>query len=314
MEVTLVSKKLTINSFKGSYEVEIINSFEEKNKRSYIFEGLSLNSFLIIDENLLNLFPFIKNYWPQRLIYSAKAGEESKTLRESEKVIKKLIEAGFKKNMILIALGGGVIQDLTSFIASILFRGVEWIYIPTTLLSQADSCIGGKTSINFLQTKNLLGTFYPPKKIFTFLSFLESLNPNEIKSGIGEILHYYFIDNNQLKNEIRDNYNNLIVNRELLENHIIESLSIKKIMVEKDEFDKGPRIIFNYGHTFGHALEVISNFYINHGQAVTRGMDIANYISLKKNMISLNTFKENRSILEKNFVRSNNLHNSKIKY
>ena len=129
MGVTLVSKKLTINSFKGSYEVEIINSFEEKNKRSYIFEGLSLNSFLIIDENLLNLFPFIKNYWPNRLTYSAKAGEESKTLRESEKVIKKLIEAGFKKYDFNCFRWRSNPRS-NSFIASILFRGVEWIYIP----------------------------------------------------------------------------------------------------------------------------------------------------------------------------------------
>ena len=301
MGVIHVSKKLKVNSFKGSYEVEIINPKEEKKVRDMIFKELSQSSFLIIDENLINLFPFITQFWSKKNIYPVRASENSKTLRQSEKLIKKLIETGFKKNMKLIALGGGVIQDLTSFVASLIYRGVDWIFVPTTLLSQADSCIGSKTSINFQNTKNLLGTFNPPKKIFSFLSFLETLDSSEIKSGIGEILHYYIVDNSDLIKEIRDKFDDLLINRTLLQKHIEESLAIKKNMVEKDEFDKGPRAIFNYGHTFGHALEVISGFEVSHGQAVTRGMDLANYIALKYSMITIDSFREYRSVLEKNF-------------
>ena len=167
MEGILVSKKLTINSFRGAYKVEVINKEEEKDLRPSILQNISSNSFLIVDEKLLEIFPFFSDYWDNNSILPIKACEESKTLTQSEIVIKKLIEKGFKRNMTLIALGGGVIQDLTSFISSILFRGVDWIFIPTTLLSQADSCIGSKTSINFHETKNILGTFYPPRKICT---------------------------------------------------------------------------------------------------------------------------------------------------
>ena len=297
-----MSKELLINSYRGSYEVKVINNKEEKIERSSIFRDISSNSFLIVDEALIEIYPFIKEYWNKEFIISIEACEHSKTLNQSAIVIKKLVESGFKRNMTLIALGGGVIQDLTSFVSSIIFRGVNWIFIPTTLLSQADSCIGSKTSINFNETKNILGTFYPPKKVFTFLSFLESLNSEEIKSGIGEILHYYFVDNSSLINEIRDQYDDLIKNRKLIEKHIFESLSIKKKMIEIDEFDRGPRAIFNYGHTFGHALEVISEFKVSHGQAVTRGMDLANFISLKNNFITYRKFEYYRSILEKNFL------------
>ena len=298
-----MSKNLTINSFRGAYEVEVINKEEEKNLKPSILQNISSNSFLIVDEKLLEIFPFFIDYWDNNSILPIKACEDSKTLTQSEIVIKKLIEKGFKRNMTLVALGGGVIQDLTSFISSILFRGVDWIFIPTTLLSQADSCIGSKTSINFHETKNILGTFYPPRKIFTFLSFLDTLAPSEIKSGIGEILHYYFVDSNLLMNEIRDKYNDLILNRKLIEKHIFESLAIKKRMVEKDEFDKGPRAVFNYGHTFGHAFEVITEFKVSHGQAVTRGMDLANFIALNENFITLKDYKYFRSILEKNFPK-----------
>lgn len=303
MAVTLVSKELIINSFRGPYEVKIINKEEEKSLIPSIFKSISTNSFLIVDEKLIQLYPFIKEYWHKDLTITIKACEDSKTLTQSVHVIKKLIESGFKRNMTLVALGGGVIQDLTSFISSILFRGVDWIFVPTTLLSQADSCIGSKTSINFHKVKNILGTFYPPKKIFSFLSFLDSLDIDEIKSGLGEILHYYFVEYSYLKDEIRDQYDDLINNRKLIENHIYESLAIKKKMVEKDEFDKGPRAIFNYGHTFGHALEVIFEFKVSHGQAVTRGMDLANFIAFKENYITRDNYKYYRSVLEKNFPK-----------
>jgi len=292
---------LIVNSYKGDYEVSIIGKKDEKYLKKYIFKNISIDSFLIVDEKLIKLFPFIKNYWSYNNIISIKSCEKSKTLANCESVIKKLIRLGFKKNMTLVALGGGVIQDITSFTSSILFRGVDWIFVPTTLLSQSDSCIGSKNCINYDKTKNLLGTFYPPIKIFSFLSFLDTLSVNEIKSGIGEILHYYFVDNSNLLYEIKDNYDELIQNRNLLEKHITQSLEIKKRMVEIDEFDKGERVVFNYGHTFGHALESISNFSITHGQAVTRGMDIANYISYKESKINYNTYKEYRKILEKNF-------------
>ena len=205
-----------------------------------------------------------------------------------------------KRNYKLVAIGGGIVQDITGFVSSILFRGVEWVFFPTTLLAQADSCIGSKTSINFMEAKNLVGTFYPPSKIFCCTDFLNTLEGREIKSGIGEILHYYLYEDSLKTDDIVENYSLFFEDKSRLLPHIAESLSIKRIMVERDEFDTNERRVFNYGHTFGHAIEVISNYAVPHGQAVTLGMDLANYISFKIDLIDWDKYLSLRKILKKN--------------
>jgi 3-dehydroquinate synthase len=199
-----------------------------------------------------------------------------------------------------VAIGGGITQDIVTFISSILFRGVEWKFIPTTLLAQCDSCIGSKSSINFDQFKNLLGTFNPPSEIFIYLGFLNSLSESEIRSGIGEMLHYFFTNGIKWAQEIADNFDQLLVDRSRLKPFIFESLRIKKEVIEIDEFDTSIRHIFNYGHTFGHAIEAITNYEIPHGHAISIGMDLANYISLNRGMITIDQFEEMHSILIKN--------------
>ena len=167
-------------------------------------------------------------------------------------------------------------------------------------MGQCDSCIGSKSSINFDNYKNLLGTFNPPTEIFIYNSFLNTLSDSEIKSGLGEMLHYFLTDGIDLASSLSNNYNDLIVNRTNLIPFIKSSLKIKKRIIEIDEFDLSIRHIFNYGHTFGHAIEAISNYSIPHGQAITIGMDLANYISLKLNMLSKEDFNNMHSILIKN--------------
>ena len=202
--------------------------------------------------------------------------------------------------MRLVAVGGGIIQDITSFTASVLYRGINWVFMPTTLLAQADSCVGSKTSINFDGTKNLLGGFHPPKEIYCFLDFLKTLSPDDIKSGIGEILHYYVVANSGKLEALMNNYEDVIVNRDSLQDYIVESLIIKKEMVQKDEFDLNERRVFNYGHTFGHAIEVMSGFGVSHGQAVTLGMDMANFVAYYIGRITKNKLEELRSSIYKN--------------
>ncbi len=295
-----MSKQIKINSHRGSYSVEIIGHKESREKQLKILKEISINSFVIIDRNVFELYPQIVANWSKESLIILEACEENKTLDKCKLILTNLIDLGFKKNMKLVAIGGGVIQDITAFISSIIFRGVDWFFLPTTLLSQADSCIGSKTSINFNNTKNLLGTFYPPKIIYTFLNFLDSLSDDDIKSGIGEILHYYLVDNNNNTLIINEEYEMLLRDHALFEKHINESLLIKRKMVEKDEFDKGPRRIFNYGHTFGHAIEVITDYKVSHGQAVTRGMDMANFIALSNGLIDMNHFTLLRQMLKKN--------------
>lgn len=284
---------LLVSSSRRDYSVSFSSSIPE------LETGLTDNSFLLIDSKVDFLYPDLSPKFGDRVLV-IEATEENKSLPFCQKVISFLVDNGMKRNYKLIAIGGGVIQDITGFVASILFRGVEWVFFPTTLLAQADSCIGSKTSINFMDAKNLVGTFYPPSKIFCCTDFLNTLEDREIKSGIGEILHYYLYNNSLKIDDIVKNYNLLFEDRSRLLSHIAESLSIKQIMVEKDEFDTNERRVFNYGHTFGHAIEIISNYGVPHGQAVTLGMDLANYISFKIGLFDWDKYLSLRKVLKKN--------------
>ena len=291
-----MSEKIIIKSSLKEYYVEftedifsIVNSLTQQ------------NSFFIIDTNIYDLYFNGKDVIKSDKIFLVEANEFNKTIDFSQKVISLLIEKNFKRNDSIVAIGGGIVQDITSFISSILFRGVKWVFVPTTLLAQADSCIGGKSSINFEKVKNLLGTFNPPNNIYIDLKFLNSLKVEDIKSGIGEILHYYYYENSSYISGLYTDSPKLFDERNLFKKYIQESLRIKKEMIEIDEFDKGPRRKFNYGHTFGHAIEALTNYEINHGQAVTIGMDLANYISLNLGFITEVIYLEMNKLLKMNF-------------
>jgi 3-dehydroquinate synthase len=258
-------------------------------------------AFIICDKAVFDTYNdrILGSINPERSLVM-EASEEAKTLRKCEEIITVLVEQKVRRNQKLIALGGGVVQDVTAFIASLLYRGVDWIFFPTTLLAQADSCIGSKTSINFGGYKNLLGGFYPPSHIYIDLGFLETLPNSEIKSGIGEILHFYLIDDSKLSKPLMDRYDEFIETPKKLKEYILESLKIKKNVIEVDEFDKNQRNLFNYGHTFGHAIETVTGYEINHGQAVTMGMDIANFVSLKLGYLSDERFKGMQEVLSRN--------------
>lgn len=292
-----MSNRLIIKSrISGTYEVDFIADLNKQ------LNQINCNkSIFIIDKNVLSLFPesfdLIKS--SSRLVI-IESGEKNKTIEYCQYVIKKLIELHVRKDDRLIAIGGGVTQDIVAFISSILFRGLSWEFFPTTLLAQCDSCIGSKSSINFDSYKNLLGTFNPPKNIYIYNEFLNTLSESEVRSGIGEMLHYFLTDGVTLAQEITNQINEIISDRSRLEYFIKNSLNIKQKIIEIDEFDESIRHIFNYGHTFGHALEAITNYSISHGQSVTLGMDLANYISMKLELLSFSEFKLMHQILKKN--------------
>ncbi len=208
------------------------------------------------------------------------AGEGSKTMENALSLAARLLELGVDRHSLLLALGGGVVGDLTGFIASIYMRSVPFIQIPTTLMAQVDSSIGGKTAVNLPQGTNLLGTFYQPKRIFTDLKFLETLSDEEYLNGVAEIVKYGVIDEPGFFELLEREAPSLRQRkREILEAVIERSCRIKKGVVEIDEQESGFRRILNYGHTLGHALEAASNFTLPHGRAVALGMIAASRIS-----------------------------------
>lgn len=199
-------------------------------------------------------------------------GEQSKGLETVESIWTFLIENGFTRKSLLIGLGGGVICDLTGFAASTFMRGVDFVLIPTTLLSQVDASIGGKTGIDF-EGKNIIGTFHQPKMVLTDPEILTTLERGETVNGIAELIKYGIIWDEKLFSFLEENLRGLISLKNNVADRAIESgAKIKMEVVERDEKERGLRRILNFGHTIGHALELLSDYKITHGEAVALGM------------------------------------------
>ena len=255
---------------------------------------------IVIDNKVKDLYPdLLKDINNNTSVIGLDAHEEQKSYEGLIPIIQKLIHNGFKKNHRLIGIGGGIIQDVTAYTASIMYRGVKWVFFPTTLLAQGDSCIGSKTSINFGKYKNQVGGFYPPNKIYINLDFLGTLSKVDIQSGLGEMSHYFVVAGDKDFKEYKHDYENVFSDNNVLAKMISNSLKIKKSYIEIDEFDRRERQVFNYGHSFGHAIESLKDFSVPHGIAVSFGMDMANYISVRKNYLSRDIRYEIRELLEK---------------
>jgi 3-dehydroquinate synthase len=225
------------------------------------------------------------------------AVEEKKTLAGAEEIYRFALKQTAKKNLKLVAVGGGIIQDLAGFAASTIFRGVEWHYVPSTLLAQADSCIGSKTSLNFDASKNLLGTFYPPRRIHIHTAFLETLSRKDFHSGLGEIIKLQLMKKGDLE-ALKAGLAAAVTDRTALLGLIRGSLEVKKPYIEEDEFDRGRRNLLNYGHCFGHALETASDYGLPHGLAVTVGMVFANALAVLRGRMDEGLYERlNRDLL-----------------
>jgi 3-dehydroquinate synthase len=300
---------IKIKSKIHSYNVEEINNFYKKLDKVYID-----NDIILIDHKVFNLY--FKNQQNLNNYIIITSSEKNKEYLSISKIINHIIKKKFTKNNKIIAIGGGITQDIASFVSFILFRGVDWIFFPTTLLAQADSCIGGKVSINFKNFKNQLGFFNPPQSIFIDLFFLKTLSKKDIYSGIGEMMHYFLVSSKKDHNFYKNNIDEILkINKNKLKQTIFKTLIIKKKYIELDEFDKKIRLLLNYGHTFGHALESVSNYSIPHGIAVSHGMNISNYISYKYKYLNKNEFYiiENTIIKVANFAKPNNINIKKYK-
>lgn len=260
MEDTLLP--LRVKSNLNDYIITFHNSVEK------LLHTLDKTNWFIIDENL-NLYYNFDNI-PNKIYY--KCTEASKSFESIHILLNQFVENKFKANTEVVIIGGGTLQDVAGFCCSIYSRGIKYRLVPTTLLAQCDSCVGGKTSINYSSTKNLLGTFYPPVEILICDKFLETLTDSDYKSGLGEVFKFKILQGKPVS-EIHNKHN--------LNSTVRECLAYKISVIEVDEFDKSLRKLLNYGHTFGHALEITSQYSIPHGSAVIFGILIVNDIMEK---------------------------------
>lgn len=292
-----MSESMVIQSHKGEYHVQFGDGLLDDVSR--LLQG---NPHVLVDRNVARLHA--RAFAPLLALPTTieiDATEESKSLQNIIPVIERLVADRTRRDHTLVAVGGGIIQDITCFIASTLLRGVEWKFVPTTLLAQADSCIGSKSSINLGAAKNILGTFNPPREIFVCPALLDTLQPRDIRSGIGEILKVHAIDGRESFDRAAADYPAMLEDRATLLRYVRAALEVKKRYIESDEFDRGIRNVFNYGHSFGHAIESATDFAVPHGIAVTMGMDIANRISSLRGMVDEAHYRRMHGVLRRNY-------------
>ncbi len=225
------------------------------------------------------------------------AGEENKNLNVVKDVYTFLIQEGFDRKDMLIALGGGVVGDLTGYVAATYLRGIDFVQIPTTLLSQADSSVGGKTGVDFDGYKNMVGAFKMPRLVYMNLATLKTLEERQYYSGFAEVMKSALIKDAIFYEWLIENMYE-ICDRDLnvLEEMVMRSCTIKKLVVEKDPTEQGDRALLNLGHTIGHAIEKAKNFELYHGECVALGTVAAAYISWKKELLSMDEFYEIRDM------------------
>ncbi len=228
-------------------------------------------------------------------------GETHKTLADAQTVYDYLIQNQYDRNTLLVALGGGVIGDLTGFIAATFLRGVPYIQVPTTLLSQVDSSVGGKTAVNHPQGKNLIGAFYQPRLVAIDLDTLRSLPIDEFRAGMAEIIKYGIIEDPRLFEFLEQNSEKILAqDTKCLETIIEASCTIKARVVERDELESNYRMVLNFGHTIGHAIEALTGYSrFKHGEAVAIGMVYAARLSCQLGKCSDDIVKRIEALVEK---------------
>ena len=226
-------------------------------------------------------------------------GEEHKNLKSLSAIYDRLISERFERSSCLIALGGGVIGDLAGFAAATFLRGIPYVQVPTTLLAQVDSSVGGKTGINHREGKNLIGAFYQPKLVLIDVGTLRTLPRRELLAGLAEVIKYGIIEDPQLFGLLEEKLEGLLaLDRDLLVETIAVSCAIKAKVVEKDEREEDYRSILNFGHTVGHALESLTGYEkFLHGEAVAIGMTLAASISVREGFLDEESFRRIHALI-----------------
>ncbi|NBI90366.1 3-dehydroquinate synthase [Lachnospiraceae bacterium] len=298
-----MAQRLTINyGKKPCYDIVFSQDFLGLASELEVLQATEHRICIITDSNVEKLYAEevlgqIKDKCKKAVIFSFPAGEASKTLDTVREIYAFLIKEGFDRKDLLIALGGGVVGDLTGFVAATYLRGIGFIQIPTTLLAQADSSIGGKTGVDFDGYKNMVGAFYMPRLVYMNVSVLKTLEDRQFFSGFAEIMKHGLIKDHIFYVWLLENMYE-ICDREpaILEEMVVRSSTIKKLVVEKDPTEQGERALLNFGHTIGHAIEKAKNFDLYHGECVALGCVAAAYISWKHELLSMDEYYEIRDM------------------
>ena len=298
-----MAKRLTIHRDNNPiYDIVIKNSFEDM-KDEFVRLNLQGRKICIVSDSVVAplYLDTVKNSLAEVsdciTEYVFEAGEKNKNLNIVKSLYEFLILNKFERRDILVALGGGVVGDLTGFTAATYLRGIDFIQVPTTLLAQVDSSIGGKTGVDFDSYKNMVGAFYMPRLVYINISTLNTLDERIFNSGFGEIIKHAYIKDSEYLDYIKNNTVNIMSRQPgCLEEIIYKSCVIKGNVVEKDPTEKGERAILNFGHTIGHAIEKAKNFELLHGECVALGCVAAAYISWKRELISMEEYYEIRDM------------------
>ena len=261
---------------------------------------------LVFDSNVptkikRSLKSILKKY--ELIFLNFNASEKSKSIKTVNSILEKLLRLNFNRSDLIISIGGGITGDVSGFVASIFKRGINFISIPTTLLAQADAAVGGKTGVNSIYGKNLIGSFYQPKLVISDTSVLSSLSRKDFTCGYAEILKHAIIKDKNFFIWLKKNTKNIFSKKPKYLNYAIrKSCLIKIFFVSQDVSEKNKRMILNFGHTFAHALEVKNNFSskMSHGEAVLSGMILESRLSLLKGLCSQKTIDEITNIYKNN--------------
>jgi len=298
-----MSERITINyEKKPCYDIVFSKSFDSLGDE---LEKLSISErkiCIITDSTVAKLYAepimqLLEGKCKKIILHIFPAGEANKTLDTVRAAYKVLIDEKFDRKDLLLALGGGVTGDVTGFIAATYLRGVDFVQIPTTLLAQADSSIGGKTGVDFDGYKNMVGAFYMPKLVYMNVSTLKSLDDRQFFNGFAEVMKHGLIKDSMYYEWLLENmYEICDRDVDVLLEMIIKSCMIKKLVVEKDPTEKGDRALLNFGHTIGHAIEKYKNFTMSHGECVALGAVAAAYISWKHEWLSMEEYYEIRDM------------------
>ena len=301
------NQELRFNNQNSEYSILIgKNTLNEIPKKLKSLCPKAKNVALILDKKIPSKFKKVlknklKNY--NLLILPFTANEKNKSIYIVNHYLKILLSKNFNRSDMLIAVGGGITGDVAGFVASIFKRGINFINIPTTLLAQVDSAVGGKTGVNSVFGKNLIGSFYQPKLVIVDISFISSLPRREMVCGFAEILKHSIIKDKSFFNWLEKNSNLILSkNSRALAYAIKKSCQIKIYFVKRDANEKGLRMILNFGHTFAHAIEIKNNYSkkTTHGEAVLTGMILAIKLSIIKKNCKKDTLNKVLNIYAKN--------------
>ncbi len=298
-----MANRMTINyEKKPCYDIVFTRDFSLLADELSALQTKERRVAVICDSNTERLFgnvvtEAVSGVCKKVVLHAFPAGEMYKTLDTVKEIYKRLIEEKFDRNDLLVALGGGVVGDITGYAAATYLRGIDFIQIPTTLIAQSDSSIGGKTGVDFDGYKNMVGAFYMPKLVYMNVGTLRELDDRQFYAGFAEVMKHGLIKDASFYEWLLDHmYEIHERDMDVCEEMVMKSSSIKKLVVEKDPTEKGDRALLNFGHTIGHAIEKAKHFKMLHGECIALGMVAAAYISWKHECLSMEEYYEVRDM------------------